>query len=43
MKEIRELKNMEFVVELKEIVKHTRQFAYSTINFAQVSQNWLID
>lgn len=37
-----EIKEVEFTLELREIVNESRQFAYSSVNAAQVRQNWLI-
>ena len=37
-----EVENLQFIGELKEIVNQARRYAYTSINYAQVCQNWLI-
>ena len=37
-----EIDSIQFIGDLKEIVGRARRYAYTSINYAQVSQNWLI-
>lgn len=40
--EMTEYHDNQFIIELKEIVRQVKQFAYSAVNYAQIKQNWLI-
>lgn len=40
--ELAQFDDTQFIGELKAIVRQARQLAYSAVNYAQVSQNWLI-
>lgn len=40
--ELAHFDDTQFIGELKAIVRQARQLAYSAVNYAQVSQNWLI-